>query len=134
MSGSSRTMIPRSSQDKETFTVSVVNVSGDPVENTHVFLAGGHVDPIVFILDEKITDANGECQFSAEPGTYTLYLIGPDINGSVLNLGQIGQSVYLPNIRFITLVNGADNNQSFTLIKKPKYWPAGQQQALLTLE
>jgi len=137
ISGSARISMPAASQQKETFTISVINTSAGPIENTHIYLAGGHVDPIVFVLDDEITDANGECQFSVEPGLYTLYVIGPDVNGSVLNLGQGLQSVYFPNLRFITVAEGANNDQSFTLIKRPKYWSVEamatvqQQQSLL---
>jgi len=107
----------------ETFTVKVQNLSGDPLENSKVFIGGGHQNPLTVVIDTQITDINGECEFSVPAGVYTLYVLGPDENGSAVEgLGAALKSMYLPNIRFISVVAGEDNDQIFTLIKRPKYW------------
>jgi len=113
-----KTMAP-----SETFTVTVVNVTGAPIENSKVFIGGGHQDPLTIVLDTEITDENGQCEFTVPAGIYTLYVLGPDVNGSAVSgLGAAFRSAYLPNLRFTSIVEGGDNDMSFTLIKRPKFW------------
>ena len=113
-----KTMAPQ-----ETITVTVVNVSGAPIENSKVFIGGGHQDPLTIVLDTEITDENGQCEFTFPAGIYTLYVLGPDENGiAVSGLGAAFRSAYLPNLRFISVIEGGNYNLTFTLIKRPKFW------------
>ena len=108
---------------QETITVTVLNISGGPIENSKVFIAGGHQDPLTIVLDTEITDENGQCEFTVPAGIYTLYVLGPDENGTAVSgLGAAFRSAYLPNLRFVTLIEGGNNDQTFTLIKRPKFW------------
>jgi len=113
-----KTMVP-----SETFTVTVVNLAGEPIENVKVFIGGGHQDPLTIVLDAQITNADGTCGFTVPAGFYTLYVLGPDENGTAVSgLGAAFRSAYLPNLRFLSVIEGENNDQSFTLIKRPKFW------------
>jgi len=113
-----KTMAP-----SETFTVTVVNITGGPIENVKVFVGGGHQDPLTIVLDTQITNANGICGFTVPAGFYTLYVLGPDENGTAVSgLGAAFRSAYLPNLRFLSVIEGENNDQTFTLIKRPKFW------------
>jgi len=99
-----------------------------PIENTTIFIAGGHIDPIVIVLDSTITDENGEYRFEDLPaGVYTILAVGPDVNGSAVAFGNLLKSAYLPRLRFTSVSIGGETIEDFTLIKRPLM---GSQQAV----
>jgi hypothetical protein len=99
-----------------------------PIENTTIFIAGGHVDPIVIVIDSTITDENGEYRFEDLPaGVYTILAVGPDVNGSAVAFGNLLKSAYLPRLRFTSVSIGSETIEDFTLIKRPLM---GSQQAV----
>ena len=111
---------------QEIITVSVVNFTGAPIENSKVFMGGGHQDPLTIVLDTQITDENGLCEFNFPAGMYTVYVLGPDKNGSAVSgLGAFRISAYFPNLKFISVVEGENLHLNVTLIKRPLFWSVG---------